>query len=663
MKSIFSNRLLKLFVYLLGSLAIIATVFASIFVFFLASHGAYNRTPINNDVLFFNSGLCREVSNGQARQWVDAYYGANVFIPAQKAAGETVDQGWEGMINNRFEDFRLNPKKMFSVTIQDRGEIVYTNKLDLPVLHSLTVDMRPDYESLFYSSAGNKPDYSEQEIERIYSKTYSVQIDIYQIYDRTDDVQVFQYAFVSTINQNRTLLFLLPFAAGILFLLCMGFLIKGAGRRKEVAEIRLTWYDKLPLDLSMLAHLLITLFVIYGSTSYIYRIFIGFVMEINYLEITLAGLALWVASVLIMLFIVSFAARVKAGKWWRNSLVWRFLRLLGNFYRNLPLLWKGLLVMIGFLVLDPLLLLSSQRLWLVWIFIRLVIIIIFCLLMIQLDRLKKAGDQLAAGKLDHIVDEAGLVADLRSHAKNLNSIRQGVGRAVEERLKSERFKTELITNVSHDIRTPLTSIINYVDLLKRQPHEDQTTREYIDVIDRQAGRLKKLTEDIIDASKAATGNIEVKPRETNLNEMIAQISEEYAERFATAELTLVSKAPEEHSVVVTDSKLLWRILDNLFQNTCKYALPGTRVYLDLNEKPDGVDILLRNVSREVLNMDGEILLERFVQGDPSRSSEGSGLGLSIAQNLAGLIGGNLDLMIDGDLFKVTLHLPKGQLNQ
>ena len=659
MKNIFTNRLLKLFAYLLGSLAIVVTVFASFFVFFLASRGAYNRTPINNDVLFFNSGLCQEVSKDQARGWIDAYYAATVFIPAQKEAGLAVDQGWEGMINNRFEDLKQNPKKMLSLTIQNHGEIIYTNRVDLPILHSLTMEVRPDYESLFYYSAGKKPEYSEQEIELNYSRFYSVQIDIYQIYDRTDEVQVFQYAIVSTINQNRAFLFLLPFATAIIFLLCMGFLVKGAGRKKEESDIHLTWYDKLPLDLSILAHLLLTLFVIYSSTSYFYRIFLGYIMQINYLEITLAGLALFIAAVLIIVFLASFSARVKAGKWWQNSLIWRFLRLLGNIFRNLPLLWKGLLVMIGFLILDPLLLLSNRRLWVLWIMIRLFVIVIFCFLMIQLDRLKKAGKQLADGKLDHQVDETGLVPDLRIHAHNLNAIRQGVGRAVEERLKSERFKTELITNVSHDIRTPLTSIINYVDLLKRQTLENQTTREYVDIIDRQAGRLKKLTEDIIDASKAATGNIDIKPLETDLNEIIAQISEEYSERFATSELTLVSKTPEEPNIVVTDSKLLWRVLDNLFQNICKYALPGTRVYLDLNKKPDGVDILLRNVSRDPLNMDGEILLERFVQGDPSRSSEGSGLGLSIAQNLAGLTGGKLDLTIDGDLFKVILRLPKG----
>ena len=252
------------------------------------------------------------------------------------------------------------------------------------------------------------------------------------------------------------------------------------------------------------------------------------------------------------------------------------------------------------------------------------------------------------------MDQRYLIGELADHANDLNHIRDGLNAAVAERMKSERFRTELITNVSHDIKTPLTSIINYVDLLEKEEPENEKVREYVQVLSRQSGRLKKLIDDLIEASKASTGNLPVVKEPCELGVLLDQTVGEYGERLAAAGLELVLSRPEEPVTILADGRLLWRVLDNLFQNVTKYAQPGTRFYLDVTDAPDRVELALKNISRQALNIPAEELMERFVRGDASRSTEGSGLGLSIARSLTQLQGGQMDLTVDGDLFKVTL---------
>ena len=250
-----------------------------------------------------------------------------------------------------------------------------------------------------------------------------------------------------------------------------------------------------------------------------------------------------------------------------------------------------------------------------------------------------------------------MVADLRSHGENLNSIAVGMNRAVDERMRSERFKTELITNVSHDIKTPLTSIINYADLIAREPTDNEKIHEYCEVLTRQSERLKKLIEDLVEASKASTGNVEAQLAPCQISVLLTQAAGEYEKRLAAAELTLVTQQMDENVRIMADGRLLWRVLDNIMNNACKYAQPGTRVYLTLAREGGEAVISLKNISREALGIPAEELLERFVRGDSSRTTEGSGLGLSIAQSLTELQGGRLELSIDGDLFTVTLRFP------
>ena len=224
-------------------------------------------------------------------------------------------------------------------------------------------------------------------------------------------------------------------------------------------------------------------------------------------------------------------------------------------------------------------------------------------------------------------------------------------------MKSEHFKTELITNVSHDIKTPLTSIINYVDLLTKEDVENPKVQEYLEVLTRQSARLKKLIEDLIEASKASSGVLKVNWAKCVPEVLLTQAAGEYEERLEQKNLELVIHHPQEELVVLADGRHLWRVFDNLLSNIYKYAQPGTRVYLDLEQDEKNVSIIFRNVSKNPLHMSGEELQERFVRGDSSRNTEGSGLGLSIARSLTELMNGTFGLLIDGDFFKVTLTFP------
>ena len=229
--------------------------------------------------------------------------------------------------------------------------------------------------------------------------------------------------------------------------------------------------------------------------------------------------------------------------------------------------------------------------------------------------------------------------------------------AVEERMKSERLKTELITNVSHDIKTPLTSIINYTDLLTKEEPESPVVREYVEVLSRQSERLKKLIQDLIEASKASTGSLELTWEDCDVSVILAQAAAEFEDKLQQKDLTLKVTQPEKRIVIRADGRYLWRVFENLLSNIGKYAMEGTRVYIDVTCDQQEVYIDFKNISRDPLNISGDELLERFVRGDTSRSTEGSGLGLSIADSLVALMGGRMKLEIDGDLFKVKLQFP------
>lgn len=275
-------------------------------------------------------------------------------------------------------------------------------------------------------------------------------------------------------------------------------------------------------------------------------------------------------------------------------------------------------------------------------------------ILMQMQKLQEGSKRIAAGDLSEPIDTNKMIWEFKKHGENINKVSDGIALAVEERMKSERFKTELITNVSHDIKTPLTSIINYVDLIKKQEIQDETLQEYLDVLERQSARLKKLIEDLMEASKASTGNLPVTMEDCDVEVLLIQLIGEFEEKLSASELEVVVQKPDHPVIITADGRYVWRVFDNLLNNACKYSMPRTRVYISLTETQGEVMITFKNISKAALNIPSDELLERFVRGDSSRNTEGSGLGLSIAQSLTELMKGSMKLEIDGDLFKVIL---------
>ncbi len=331
-------------------------------------------------------------------------------------------------------------------------------------------------------------------------------------------------------------------------------------------------------------------------------------------------------------------------------------RVICSILRKFPPLPSGILLYVGGSGLELFLCFRTKWYWAlaVWIVEKAVVLGAGVYLFVCGKRFLAAGELLAQGELDHEVNTAGMAGPLRRHGENLNSIGQGISRAVEAKMKSERMKTELITNVSHDIKTPLTSIINYSRLIGDQKTENETITEYAQVLLRQAERMKKLLDDLIEASKAASGSMEVHFAPCEVDVLLSQAVGEYQSRLEEKQLELRTVQPEETIRILADGQLLWRVFDNLFNNVYKYAQEGSRVYLNVEKAQDSVRIIFRNMSKFALNISAEELEERFVRGDKSRHMEGSGLGLAITRSLVELQNGRMELLVDGDLFKVTL---------
>jgi signal transduction histidine kinase len=275
-----------------------------------------------------------------------------------------------------------------------------------------------------------------------------------------------------------------------------------------------------------------------------------------------------------------------------------------------------------------------------------------------LNELYKCGKNVAEGNMDYEVNTKGMPSQFVEHAENLRSLSATVNKAVEQRMVSERMKTELITNVSHDLKTPLTSLINYSDLICRESCDNPRHGEYAEVLNRQSQRMKRLIDDLVEASKASSGSMDIELAPLRADVLLSQAAGEYEERLTAAQLTPVITLPAGKTTVLADGRLLWRIFDNMLNNIVKYSQPGTRVYLAVENSGDDWRVTFKNISREPLNIAADELMERFVRGDASRTTEGNGLGLSIAQSLADCMNADFALSIDGDLFRVSVTLKK-----
>lgn len=356
---------------------------------------------------------------------------------------------------------------------------------------------------------------------------------------------------------------------------------------------------------------------------------------------------------------VSLIKRIKGRNLWKNSLLRVIVRFIYKIYDNRKKTTKTVLLLCGFFLVQGIAVLfrNGVTMLLVLLADMGVFYVVLNGLLLK-EKLKKGIEEIALGNMEYQIPLQGLRGENLKLAEMINGIANGFHMAVEEAMKNERLKTDLITNVSHDIKTPLTSIINYVAILKQSDIADPKIQGYLDILEAKAQRLKTLTEDVVEASKVSSGNISLEYMDVDLVEMIQQTEGEMAEKFEARNLKMIVNLPAEPAVVHVDGRRMWRVLENIFGNAAKYAMPGTRVYADLKLEEDTVDLSLKNVSEHQLNISADELTERFIRGDLSRSSEGSGLGLSIAQSLTTMQGGTFNLYLDGDLFRVNIRFPR-----
>lgn len=450
------------------------------------------------------------------------------------------------------------------------------------------------------------------------------------------------------------------------------FLMYSSGRRNGLTKVQPGWGTWVPADLLTA--------LCGGAALFVFLLFDGFLYRLSGLGSAVFCCALILALGVVFLgWCMSMALRLKMDGWWKNTVTYVLLRFsfkilskIGSCIKSIfkwvwsavsyiPLFWKTAAIFSAVSILEFFVIILTwwehDVLFIFWVLEHIILFLIVMTAAAMMSKLHRAAAAMAGGDLDHKVDTSKMVLDLKAHGEYLNSINDGISVAVEQRTRSERMKTELITNVSHDIKTPLTSIINYADLIEKDPDNVEKVKEYASVLHRQSDRLKRLIDDLVEASKASTGNIDIQLSPCNVGVMLAQTAGEYEQKMKDVGLELITRQEKDPVFIMADGRRLWRVFDNLMGNICKYALTGTRVYLTLERKDGHAVISFKNTSREPLDLTADELMERFVRGDSSRSSEGNGLGLSIAGSLTQLQNGRLELIVDGDLFKAILHFP------
>ncbi|MCR5025682.1 MAG: hypothetical protein K6A90_15335 [Lachnospiraceae bacterium] len=447
--------------------------------------------------------------------------------------------------------------------------------------------------------------------------------------------------------------------------LCTAYLTVYAGKKSPDGEVVLLGVDHIKTEIFGGGLLIAIVSGLMFCASKAYE-----VRNIRAEALIVAGAGAAVLNLIFLAGYLSFVRRIKAGTLYKDSLTNLILTKF-EYISNSTASATGavyiilkVVVGLGIVIAVNLILFfmgveNYENTWYIILAVVDLLILIFLLnAAFQRRRILLAVNELEKGNISEEIDVSGMNGENAELGRAINSMKAGLSEALKSSIKNEKLKADLITNVSHDIKTPLTSIINYVGLLKRRDIKDEKALEYIDVLDQKSARLKTLTEDLVEASKITSGNISIEPVKLDMGMMISQMEGETAEKFEESSLTLVTTLPDEEAYIYADGRRLFRVLDNLYGNVAKYAMPGTRVYADLEANEERVLFSLKNISKQSLNIDASELTERFIRGDVSRSTEGSGLGLSIAQSLTELQKGKFDVYLDGDLFKVTLEFER-----
>lgn len=550
------------------------------------------------------------------------------------------------------------------------GDMAYNETHDLAVLYDLGRDLEYNYagSNIYYTI--ERPDgttvvsnFNGEDIvaaEQYYGEDYIYTVYVADNMTKTDKYSVIRQFIRLGYNLRYAFVFIAFFSL-IAFIVLLCFLYCAAGHKKGFSEIKLNYLDLIPTDV----YAAFTVFAFVMSFLIINGVFY------EGLEVVIVMFSLGTLLYFLLLgFTMSVATRIKTRSLFKNTVFFKLINIIlnvlgkigkaiGYFFSKLPFIWKTVLALAVIIFVEVFYLAFNLHYTegIVWGFIifNFLFVIAILYVAITLHRIKLGGEKIAAGDLNYKINTNYMVLDFKEFSQNLNSINDGLQVALSEKMKSERFKTELITNVSHDIKTPLTSIINYVDLLKKQDIKNETANEYIDVLDRQSVRLKKLIEDLVEASKASTGNLSVDLAPCDIGVLLSQTLGEFDEKFKKAGIIPVLKTQRDNVIIKADARHLWRVIDNLLNNICKYSQNNTRVYIDVSVAGNKAAIAFKNISRYELNISSEELMERFVRGDKSRHTDGSGLGLSIARSLTELQNGRMNIEVDGDLFKVTLE--------
>lgn len=616
----------------------------------------YSASIINNFSVNANSLLVKDEDG-------DSYYSSNRYGIYDDYQENVQIGNKKGRVNYlttyEYKNFKY-------LIIDNKNSVAYTN-----VEHTMFTD---SIEEIKERLAKNSIywNYEKGNVNTSIEKLKLEEIRYKSIYKSIDDAKKFSVytslendlTYYDQYRTNKTVfdmaqilykpaLYLLPLSIiAVLVLLIMNcFLI---GLRNENGEVILNAFDKTPLLVA-----LIILFILF-------MIGCGFLIALTSENLTLilSGTAIGavIGYISFVFFLETIIKRIKSRTLFRNTITYRILRwiksLITSMTRNANMTVKLILIFIAFGILNIIgfsLSISEP----IGIFILIAIwVYAFAKMhqwLVRYIEIKNAINEIYMGNTEVHLDEKRYKGSLNSMAIQVNDIAGGLSNAIQEKLKSERLKTELITNVSHDIKTPLTSIINYVDVLKKEKMPNEQAEEYLNILDNKSQRLKRLTEDLVEASKASSGNIKLNIEKLNVNELLKQVSGEFEDKFKSRNLEEVMSLPEKNVYINADSRYMYRILENMYSNISKYAMDNTRVYIDVIPNNNRITIQMKNISKEKLNISTEELMQRFVRGDSARNTEGSGLGLSIATSLTTLQGGTFNIYLDGDLYKVIIE--------
>ena len=508
--------------------------------------------------------------------------------------------------------------------------------------------------SLAYLGTFAKTYYSMEDNEKKYYTTNYTNFEIYSSYKAEFKQNSKEIAISNMLNKipliNDGCYIIIP-VGSIMAMLMVIYLAVSIGEDKK-----LNYFDKIPLEIVGFVAIIISVIPFIFLSDYFYSTGNDYVGGISII-ITVA-LFIYVIACVCM---ITFVRRLKAKSFWKTTIVGRiFYWFKDVFFKNLSYsMGTTAKVILTFLVIGfstAIIMFLFRGILSIILIIALYGYIMYRTIIFfkECSKIEKKIEEMRDGNNQLPLDVDEFSSEFKNVATSINNISEGIETAVQERMKSERLKAELITNVSHDIKTPLTSIINYADLLKNEKIDNKKANEYIEILYSKSQRLKRLTEDLIEASKIQTGNVSLKKEKINVIELIRQAVGEFQDKFSKKGLNTIIDCKQNEIFIFADSRYMYRIIENLFSNISKYALENSRVYIDIGVFGDEVNIAIKNISKDKLNISAGELMQRFVRGEGSRTTEGSGLGISIAQNLTTLQGGKFDLVLDGDLFKVRM---------